>query len=86
MIESVVLSSILSWIWILCRIGGPRKLKHAWSQDQKLFEAWRDGTTGSVCFCQVSPLHISFGMNGMPFKKQSALFEKVYAHVILANF
>ncbi|KAH9798511.1 cryptochrome DASH [Citrus sinensis] len=26
--------------------GGPRKLEYKWSQDQKLFESWRDGCTG----------------------------------------
>ncbi|XP_031276418.1 cryptochrome DASH, chloroplastic/mitochondrial isoform X3 [Pistacia vera] len=27
-------------------LGGPRKLEYKWSQDQKLFESWRDGCTG----------------------------------------
>ncbi|KAI8547712.1 hypothetical protein RHMOL_Rhmol07G0217200 [Rhododendron molle] len=27
-------------------LGGPRKLKLSWSQDQLLFESWRDGRTG----------------------------------------
>ncbi|XP_044463973.1 cryptochrome DASH, chloroplastic/mitochondrial [Mangifera indica] len=30
----------------LFHIGGPRKLEYKWSQDQKLFESWRDGCTG----------------------------------------
>ncbi|XP_077238506.1 cryptochrome 3 isoform X2 [Tasmannia lanceolata] len=27
-------------------LGGPRKVESQWSQDQKLFESWRDGCTG----------------------------------------
>ncbi|KAF5748071.1 cryptochrome DASH chloroplastic/mitochondrial [Tripterygium wilfordii] len=27
-------------------LGGPRKVEQRWSQDQKLFESWRDGCTG----------------------------------------
>lgn len=30
----------------LFHLGGPRKLEYKWSQDQKLFESWRDGCTG----------------------------------------
>ncbi|KAK2661125.1 hypothetical protein Ddye_007658 [Dipteronia dyeriana] len=30
----------------LFHLGGPRKVEHKWSQDQKLFESWRDGCTG----------------------------------------
>ncbi|KAL2346832.1 hypothetical protein Fmac_000832 [Flemingia macrophylla] len=30
----------------LFHLGGPRKAQHNWSQDNKLFEAWRDGRTG----------------------------------------
>lgn len=30
----------------LFHLGGPRKLEYKWSQDQKLFESWRDGRTG----------------------------------------
>ncbi|XP_028081502.1 cryptochrome DASH, chloroplastic/mitochondrial isoform X3 [Camellia sinensis] len=30
----------------LFHIGGPRKVKTRWSQDQLLFESWRDGCTG----------------------------------------
>ncbi|KAL7196197.1 hypothetical protein ACSBR1_036247 [Camellia fascicularis] len=30
----------------LFHIGGPRKVKTRWSQDQLLFESWRDGRTG----------------------------------------
>ncbi|XP_065849649.1 cryptochrome DASH, chloroplastic/mitochondrial isoform X2 [Euphorbia lathyris] len=30
----------------LFRLGGPRNVKQTWSQDPKLFESWRDGTTG----------------------------------------
>ncbi|XP_020228573.1 cryptochrome DASH, chloroplastic/mitochondrial [Cajanus cajan] len=30
----------------LFHLGGPRKAQHNWSQDKKLFEAWRDGCTG----------------------------------------
>ncbi|XP_050219313.1 cryptochrome DASH, chloroplastic/mitochondrial [Mercurialis annua] len=31
---------------LLFHLGGPRKLEHEWSQDQRLFESWRDGCTG----------------------------------------
>ncbi|XP_004501253.1 cryptochrome DASH, chloroplastic/mitochondrial [Cicer arietinum] len=31
---------------LLFHIGGPRNVQHNWSQDKKLFEAWRDGCTG----------------------------------------
>ncbi|KAJ9167574.1 hypothetical protein P3X46_019196 [Hevea brasiliensis] len=27
-------------------LGGPRKVERRWSQDQRLFESWRDGCTG----------------------------------------
>lgn len=27
-------------------LGGPRKVVSKWSQDQALFESWRDGRTG----------------------------------------
>uniref|UniRef100_A0A2P2IQF5 Cryptochrome DASH n=1 Tax=Rhizophora mucronata TaxID=61149 RepID=A0A2P2IQF5_RHIMU len=30
----------------LFHLGGPRKVERRWSQDQRLFEAWRDGHTG----------------------------------------
>ncbi|KAL9442746.1 hypothetical protein AB3S75_016172 [Citrus x aurantiifolia] len=30
----------------LFHLGGPRKLEYKWSQNQKLFESWRDGCTG----------------------------------------
>ncbi|PSS17610.1 Cryptochrome DASH like [Actinidia chinensis var. chinensis] len=30
----------------LFHLGGPRKVKSSWSQNQLLFEAWRDGRTG----------------------------------------
>nr|AUZ41843.1 cryptochrome DASH [Dimocarpus longan] len=30
----------------LFHLGGPRKVEYKWSQDQKLFESWRDGCTG----------------------------------------
>ncbi|KAH7846255.1 hypothetical protein Vadar_011781 [Vaccinium darrowii] len=30
----------------LFHLGGPRKLKTSWSQDQLLFKSWRDGHTG----------------------------------------
>ncbi|KAJ4707670.1 Cryptochrome DASH chloroplastic/mitochondrial [Melia azedarach] len=30
----------------LFHLGGPRKLEYKWSQDQKLFESWKDGCTG----------------------------------------
>ncbi|CAI0376480.1 unnamed protein product [Linum tenue] len=28
------------------QLGGPRRVEKRWSQDQKLFESWRDGCTG----------------------------------------
>ncbi|CAN1825531.1 Cryptochrome DASH, chloroplastic/mitochondrial [Linum perenne] len=28
------------------QLGGPRKVEKQWSQDQRLFESWRDGCTG----------------------------------------
>lgn len=28
--------------------GGPRKVEARWSQDQTMFEAWRDGCTGYI--------------------------------------
>ncbi|XP_062117359.1 cryptochrome DASH, chloroplastic/mitochondrial [Humulus lupulus] len=30
----------------LFHLGGPRNVEKRWSQDNKLFESWRDGTTG----------------------------------------
>ncbi|GLT67542.1 hypothetical protein SLA2020_398400 [Shorea laevis] len=30
----------------LFHLGGPRNLQHKWSQDQRLFESWRNGCTG----------------------------------------
>ncbi|GFY96690.1 cryptochrome 3 [Actinidia rufa] len=35
-----------SFIMINTSRGGPRKVKSSWSQNQLLFEAWRDGCTG----------------------------------------
>ncbi|CAK7354272.1 unnamed protein product [Dovyalis caffra] len=30
------------------QLGGPRKVEHRWSQDQRLFDSWRNGCTGYV--------------------------------------